>query len=350
MPRRSGASCDVAVTTGVEQAWVGWRLLGPGGGVGARTRPKRRGSSTMATTQVNGTDDRGPGGPSAPACPDGACHLGLRGPDPADRRRAPRGEDHPGLDHRGPPTGGAGLDERRPRRHVGPRARSSTPSGPSSRPIPGEAVLSGQPALYHRRADPPWSTSVRSSAPTARPNAGPWWPRSADSGPSRTWGRRRRRTPRSSPGTPTFTFDGTTYRSRYVTFAAVEEYGDRPSPTAPAGFPKLRDAHTGRVGAAQALRHRAVRARDGHAPLRRRRQPACGGGSGHRLLPRRPPGQVDGADRRRPRPTRPAPTPRRSWERPTSCRRPSAPRPAASPASVCTSPGVRAGASRLGLP
>jgi len=43
------------------------------------------------------------------------------------------------------------------------------------------------------------------------------------------------------PGTPTFTFDGTTYRSNYVTFAAVEEYGDRPSATAPAGFPPLRD-------------------------------------------------------------------------------------------------------------
>jgi thiol-disulfide isomerase/thioredoxin len=43
------------------------------------------------------------------------------------------------------------------------------------------------------------------------------------------------------PGTPTFTFDGTTYRSRYVAFAAVEEYGARPSTTAPAGFPKLRD-------------------------------------------------------------------------------------------------------------
>jgi len=43
------------------------------------------------------------------------------------------------------------------------------------------------------------------------------------------------------PGTPTFTFDGTTYRSPYVTFAAVEEYGDRLSLTAPAGFPKLHD-------------------------------------------------------------------------------------------------------------
>jgi hypothetical protein len=41
------------------------------------------------------------------------------------------------------------------------------------------------------------------------------------------------------PGTPTFTFDGTTYRSRYVSFSAVEEYGARPSATAPAGFPRL---------------------------------------------------------------------------------------------------------------
>ncbi len=43
------------------------------------------------------------------------------------------------------------------------------------------------------------------------------------------------------PATPTFTFDGAVYRSRYVTFTAVEEYGARPSATAPAGFPKLRD-------------------------------------------------------------------------------------------------------------
>jgi len=43
------------------------------------------------------------------------------------------------------------------------------------------------------------------------------------------------------PGTSTFSFDGTIYRSRYVTFAAAEEYGDRLSATAPAGFPKLRD-------------------------------------------------------------------------------------------------------------
>jgi hypothetical protein len=43
------------------------------------------------------------------------------------------------------------------------------------------------------------------------------------------------------PGTATFTFDGAVYRSRYLTFAAVEEYGARPSTTSPPGFPKLRD-------------------------------------------------------------------------------------------------------------
>jgi len=41
------------------------------------------------------------------------------------------------------------------------------------------------------------------------------------------------------PGTPTFSFDGATYRSRYVSLAGVEEYGDRLSTTAPAGFPRL---------------------------------------------------------------------------------------------------------------
>jgi hypothetical protein len=41
------------------------------------------------------------------------------------------------------------------------------------------------------------------------------------------------------PGTATFSFDGASYRSRYVSFSAVEEYGDTPSKTAPAGFPRL---------------------------------------------------------------------------------------------------------------
>ena len=41
------------------------------------------------------------------------------------------------------------------------------------------------------------------------------------------------------PGTPTFSFDGATYHSRYLTLAAVEEFGSVLSSTAPAGFPPL---------------------------------------------------------------------------------------------------------------
>jgi len=41
------------------------------------------------------------------------------------------------------------------------------------------------------------------------------------------------------PGTPTISFDGTTYTSRYVAFSSVEEYGAALSASAPAGFPRL---------------------------------------------------------------------------------------------------------------
>ncbi len=42
------------------------------------------------------------------------------------------------------------------------------------------------------------------------------------------------------PATATFSFAGSSYKSRYVTLSAVEEYGSTPSKTAPAGFPRLR--------------------------------------------------------------------------------------------------------------
>lgn len=41
------------------------------------------------------------------------------------------------------------------------------------------------------------------------------------------------------PGTPTFTFDGAEYHSTLVTFVAVEAYGQSPSDVVPAGFPVL---------------------------------------------------------------------------------------------------------------
>ena len=41
------------------------------------------------------------------------------------------------------------------------------------------------------------------------------------------------------PTLETFSLDGATYHSTTVSLSAVEEYGPRPSPTAPAGYPRL---------------------------------------------------------------------------------------------------------------
>ncbi|HTZ09953.1 MAG TPA: DUF929 family protein [Acidimicrobiales bacterium] len=49
------------------------------------------------------------------------------------------------------------------------------------------------------------------------------------------------------PDTPTFTFEGTAYRSRYVAFEAVERYKDAPSTTDPPGFPPLHGLDAGEV-------------------------------------------------------------------------------------------------------
>jgi hypothetical protein len=43
------------------------------------------------------------------------------------------------------------------------------------------------------------------------------------------------------PGIQTFSFDGATYRSRYVAWSAVEEYGPTLDSNEPAGFPLLHD-------------------------------------------------------------------------------------------------------------
>jgi hypothetical protein len=43
------------------------------------------------------------------------------------------------------------------------------------------------------------------------------------------------------PGIQTFSFDGTSYRSRYVAWSAVEEYGPMLDQNEPAGFPLLHD-------------------------------------------------------------------------------------------------------------
>jgi hypothetical protein len=41
------------------------------------------------------------------------------------------------------------------------------------------------------------------------------------------------------PSTATFSFDGSSYHSQYVTLSATEQYGQEPSTRAPAGFPEL---------------------------------------------------------------------------------------------------------------
>jgi Na+-transporting methylmalonyl-CoA/oxaloacetate decarboxylase gamma subunit len=125
-------------------------------------------------------------------------------------------------------------------------AATSVPSaafdavGAQQAPDPGEAVLSGQPALtiggrpavvYMGGEFCPYCAAER-------------WALVAALGRFGTFshlGATMSSTAEVFAGTPTFTFDGTTYRSRYITFAGVEEYGDRLSTTAPAGFPKLRD-------------------------------------------------------------------------------------------------------------
>jgi thiol-disulfide isomerase/thioredoxin len=105
---------------------------------------------------------------------------------------------------------------------------------------PGEAVLSGQPALSIRGRP----AVVYVGAEFCPYCAAERWALVVALGRFGTFSHLGATTSSDTevfPGTPTFTFDGTTYRSRYVTFAAVEEYGARPSATAPAGFPKLRD-------------------------------------------------------------------------------------------------------------
>jgi len=124
------------------------------------------------------------------------------------------------------------------------RAATSVPDtvfdavGASQPTDPGQAVLSGQPALtiggrpavvYVGAEFCPYCAAERWALVTALGRFGTFAHLGATTSSNAE----------VFPGTPTFTFDGTTYRSRYVTFAAVEEFGDQPSVTAPAGFPRL---------------------------------------------------------------------------------------------------------------
>jgi hypothetical protein len=106
---------------------------------------------------------------------------------------------------------------------------------------PGQAVLSGQPALPGQGGRP---GVVYVGAEFCPYCAAERWVLVAALGRFGSFAHLGATTSSSAevfPATPTFSFDGTTYRSRYVSFAAVEEYGDRLSVTAPAGFPRLHE-------------------------------------------------------------------------------------------------------------
>jgi hypothetical protein len=126
------------------------------------------------------------------------------------------------------------------------RAVTAVPSsvfdavGAPSSDAAGEAVLSGQPTLtigglpvvvYVGAEFCPYCAAERWALVTALGRFGSFAHLGATSSS----------TADIFPGTPTFTFDGTTYRSRYVAFTAVEEYAGSPAATAPAGFPRLRE-------------------------------------------------------------------------------------------------------------
>ena len=152
------------------------------------------------------------------------------------------------------------------------------------------------------------------------------------------------------PGTPTFTFDGTTYRSRYVTFAAVEEYGDRPS------------RHALRPGSPSSATPHRSSGRCSSATTPRRSCPAPGtfpfvdvdnrlvvSGSGIGFSP----GVLQGKSMAQIADDLSKPSNADTQAILGSANKLSAAICAATggkPASVCTSAGVRAGASRLGLP
>lgn len=109
--------------------------------------------------------------------------------------------------------------------------------GPSS-PSPGPTILSGQPSLtidglpavvYVGAEFCPYCAAERWVLVVALSRFGTFSHLGAtSSSPDEVF-----------PRTATFSFDGSSYRSRYLSFSAVEEYADRASTTAPAGFPRL---------------------------------------------------------------------------------------------------------------
>ena len=251
-----------------------------------RARCRRRHSTETAGLLDHGDDagqrHRRPG-PRRPAAPSGAHgprHVGLRGPHPVDRGGAPRGEDHPGLDH-----GRSPRRWRRPRRAWCEAATSvpgavfdavgAPPGADRARPCSsGQPALSigGRPGRGLRRCGV--LPLLRRRAVGAREP--PW----ADSGPSPTWAPRRRRTPRSSRAPPPSPSTAPPTAAATSPSPPSRSTERRPSTTAPAGLPRAARPLTRSSG--RSLRRydtEPLRARHRHLALRRRGQPAGGVGS-----------------------------------------------------------------------
>jgi thiol-disulfide isomerase/thioredoxin len=220
--------------------------------------------------------------------------------------------------------------------------------GAQQAPDPGEVVLSGQPALsiggrpavvYVGGEFCPYCAAER-------------WALVAALGRFGTFSHLGATTSSNAeifPGTPTFTFDGMVYRSRYVTFAAVEQYGDRLSQTAPAGFPALRAPTPVESALLKRYDTEPFVPGTGTFPFVDVDNRLVVSGSGIGFSP----GVLQGTSMTQIADDLSKPTSADTQVILGSANKLSAAICAATggkPASVCASPGVRAGANRLGLP
>ena len=221
--------------------------------------------------------------------------MGVRGADPPHRGRAGRPQDHPGVDHRRPSTGGAGLSRGGAGGDVGAHERLRRRGRPRTASSPRPTLLSGQPpvtvggrpaVVYVGAEFCPYCAAERWVLVVALSRFGTFTHLGATSSSS----------DEVFPDTATFSFDGATYRSRYVSLSALEEYGDTPSKTAPAGFPRLhRSRRCNRPCAS--LRHGVGHGAGGRPSLRRRRQPDPRGRRRGGVLARSPERRFDEPDR-----------------------------------------------------
>ena len=291
--------------------------VGPGRRCGAGIPTERGGSSTMATTPANGTDDRARR-PAAPARPMALVTwafvlLVLVIVVVLLVVKVTRGT----TTTVPPPVAPAPASVVQAAATSSP-APSSTRWAPPPPTAPCPVVLSGQPAagcidgrpgvVYVGSEFCPYCAADRWALVVALSRFGTFAHLGATSRRPRGLPRDARPSASTAPPTGAAT-------SRFVGRRGVRR---PPSATAPAGFPLLHHPAGRWPPPSCSATAPPARARDRHAPLRRRRQPASSStgraSASHRASSR---------DCRWPRspptcPTRPAPWPRPSWERPTS--------------------------------